>query len=75
MALEQFLNNDSNGTKNAGENSYIVRAGMLHSHPFIEEAVRACRDAGAERCIGIILSPQFSSFIMGGYRAAVHACG
>ncbi|HEY4160755.1 MAG TPA: ferrochelatase [Candidatus Saccharimonadales bacterium] len=47
---------------------FIVKAGMLHSHPFIEEAVAACREAGAEKLVGIILSPQFSSFIMEGYR-------
>lgn len=52
-------------------NEFIVKAGMLHSHPFIEEAVSACREAGAERIVGIILSPQFSSFIMEGYRTAL----
>ncbi len=48
--------------------NYVVRAGMRHSAPFIEEAVRDCRDAGADSLIGIILSPQFSSFIMEGYK-------
>jgi len=52
-----------------GEGSdFIVKAAMLHSRPFIEEAVAACREAGAGKLIGIILSPQFSSFIMEGYR-------
>lgn len=54
-----------------GKNRYIVRAGMLHSEPFINRAVRECREEGAERCIGVILSPQFSSFIMDGYRSAL----
>lgn len=54
-----------------GGERYVVRAGMLHSQPYIAEAVEACRGAGAERCIGIILSPQFSSFIMDGYRSAL----
>lgn len=54
---------------------YIVRAGMLHSKPFIDEAVKDCKTAGAERCVGIILSPQFSSFIMDGYRAAFERAG
>ena len=48
---------------------------MLHSKPFIEEAIRDCKNAGAERCIGIILSPQFSSFIMDGYRTAFERAG
>jgi ferrochelatase len=52
-------------------NEYVVKAGMLHSHPFIEEAIQACRESGAQRLIGIILSPQFSSFIMEGYRTAL----
>ncbi len=62
-----------------GKGRYIVRVGMLHSKPFIEEAVRDCKNAGAERCIGIILSPQFSSFIMEAYRSrftlAARECG
>src|SRR5476651_2032127 len=36
---------------------YIVRAGMLHSEPFIGGAVEECRKAGAEQIIGIVLSP------------------
>lgn len=54
-----------------GENKYLVRAGMLHSEPFIENAVGELRRAGVERLIGVILSPQFSSFIMDGYRSAL----
>jgi ferrochelatase len=49
---------------------YIVRAGMRHSAPFIEDAVAECKAAGAGLLIGVILSPQFSSFIMEGYRIA-----
>ncbi len=46
---------------------YIVRAGMLHSPPFIHDAVLNLKHAGAESIRGIVLSPQFSSSIMGGY--------
>jgi ferrochelatase len=53
--------------ENLGEN-YVVRAGMRHSHPFIEEAMGECIEAGAKKIVGIILSPQFSSFIMEGYK-------
>jgi protoporphyrin/coproporphyrin ferrochelatase len=71
--VEVFLN------ENDGDEPYIVRAGMLHSQPIIEDAIRDCKKAGADHCIGIILSPQFSSFIMDGYRAAfvraAEACG
>ena len=47
---------------------YVVRAGMRHSAPFISEAVAECRAEGAVNLVGIILSPQFSSFIMEGYK-------
>jgi ferrochelatase len=53
--------------KRLGE-KYVVRAGMRHSAPFISEAVAACKKAGATELRGIILSPQFSSFIMEGYK-------
>lgn len=49
---------------------YVVRAGMRHSAPTIDEAIAQCRSEGATRLIGIILSPQFSSYIMEGYRTA-----
>lgn len=50
---------------------FVVRAGMLHSAPWIESAAAACRDAGAKRLLGIILSPQFSRVIMGKYERAL----
>lgn len=46
---------------------YVVRAGMRHSSPTIADAIKECRDAGATKLLGIVLSPQFSSFIMDGY--------
>jgi ferrochelatase len=58
---------------NSKDNTFVVCAGMLHSHPFIEEAVGICREAGAQKLVGIILSPQFSSFIMEGYRTALRS--
>jgi ferrochelatase len=50
--------------------NFIVRSGMRHSEPSIESAVAACKESGAQKIIGIILSPQFSSFIMDGYQTA-----
>ena len=67
--LEKVLNPTESNTRPR----YVVRAGMLHSEPFIDTAVADCRAAGVERIVGIILSPQFSSFIMDGYRTALHA--
>lgn len=56
-----------------GKRPFVVQAGMLHSHPFIAEAVQNCREAGAERLVGVILSPQFSTLIMQGYHTALQA--
>lgn len=50
--------------------TYVVRAGMRHSAPFIEDSISECRDAGATSLMGVILSPQFSSSIMEGYKTA-----
>jgi ferrochelatase len=47
---------------------YIVRVGMLHSAPYIEEAITDLKALGVSKIVGIILSPQFSDFIMSGYR-------
>jgi len=52
---------------------YIVRAGMQHSDPTIDSAVADIKAAGANKLVGIILSPQFSSFIMEGYRTKLLA--
>ncbi len=47
---------------------YIVRVGMLHSVPFIADSVADLKHLGAKQMVGIILSPQFSDFIMSGYK-------
>jgi len=49
---------------------YVVEAGMRHSAPTIEEAVAGCEEAGATHLRGIILSPQFSTVIMEGYKTS-----
>jgi ferrochelatase len=58
---------------------YVVKSAMRHSEPFITDVVAECKAAGATRVIGIILSPQFSSYIMEGYKkelfAATRAAG
>ncbi len=47
---------------------YVVRSGMRHSKPFIADAVASLKKANANEIRSIILSPQFSSFIMEGYK-------
>ena len=59
--------------------AYVVRAGMRYSAPYIDDAVGECVNGGATKLVGVILSPQFSSFIMEGYKTAfmhaADACG
>lgn len=50
-----------------------VRAGMRFSEPTIEEALRSLADEGVGQTVGIVLSPQWSALIMGGYVRAVTA--
>ena len=54
-----------------GPGRYAVAVGMLHSEPRIGEALRALGAAGVRRVIGIVLSPQYSPIIMGGYNRAL----
>jgi ferrochelatase len=56
-----------------GSGRYQVEVGMLHSKPTIDEAVTRLAVAGSLRLIGIVLSPQWSPVIMGGYRRALDA--
>ncbi len=51
----------------------VVRTGMRFSEPTILDGLRALTDAGVQRAAGIILSPQYSPLIMGGYGRAVEA--
>ncbi|HZD72984.1 MAG TPA: ferrochelatase [Actinomycetota bacterium] len=50
-----------------GPGRYLVEVGMLHSEPGIAGAVQRLAAAGAEQVLGIVLSPQYSSIIMGRY--------
>jgi ferrochelatase len=50
-----------------GSGSYLVEVGMLHSEPGIAAAVERLAEAGVRELIGIVLSPQYSSIIMGRY--------
>lgn len=60
-ALEEVLNREStDGT------TYHVDAGMRFAPPFIADIVPEVA-AGADKLVGIIMSPQFSPIIMGGY--------
>lgn len=58
---------------------WLVRAAMRFSEPSIDAALADLCAAGVRQAVGIILSPQFSPLLMGGYpkglQAARHALG
>ena len=56
-----------------GRGAYRVEVGMLHSDPPIEAAVRRLAAARVQGLVGIVLSPQWSPIIMGGYTRAFEA--
>jgi protoporphyrin/coproporphyrin ferrochelatase len=56
-----------------GHGRWLVEVGMLHSEPGIDQAVARLALAGVRRLVGIVLSPQWSPVIMGGYRRALDA--
>lgn len=67
QALQELLDS------RAGKGAYRVEVGMLHSEPRIEAAVRRLAAAKIERLVGVVLSPQWSPIIMGGYTRAFDA--
>ena len=48
-----------------------VCIGMRHTPPFIEEGLRQLADKGVQEVVAVILSPQYSPYIMGGYHRAL----
>jgi ferrochelatase len=50
---------------------HVVGAGMRYSQPSIEAAVRDLVERGADRIVGICMSPQWSFRLMGGYTDAL----
>lgn len=50
-----------------------VRAAMRFSEPSIERALGELAELGARRVVGIVMSPQYSPFLMGGYQRDVSA--
>ena len=52
---------------------FVVAAGMRHAPPFIADALQELVTAGARRVVAVIMSPQYSPIIMGGYHRAVDA--
>lgn len=55
------------------EGGAIVRAAMRFSDPSIEQALGELAALGVQRVVGIVMSPQYSPLLMGGYERAVVA--
>lgn len=66
-ALQELLDSEH------GAGSHKVAVGMQHSEPKITRGVRELAAAGASRVLGIVLAPQYSPVIMGGYPRQVTA--
>lgn len=56
-----------------GADSFVVEVGMLHSEPRVPDALRRLVAADVDRVVGIVLAPQYSALIMGGYNTAVES--
>ena len=67
QALQEMLDAEH------GQGCFRVEVGMLHSEPRIDPALRRFAAAGVKRVVGVVLSPQWSPIIMGGYTGAVDA--
>jgi ferrochelatase len=54
-----------------GRDAFQVAVGMLHSAPWIAEAIDAMAAAGIDRILGIVLAPQYSRLVLSGYEREV----
>ena len=54
-----------------GAGRFVVRVGMLHSAPRIEDAVTELETKGVRQVLAVTLAPQFSPIILSGYRRAL----
>jgi len=57
----------------AAELGWPVEIGMRFSEPTIERGLRTLASAGVTEVAGVILSPQYSPLLMGGYSQAIQA--
>ena len=67
-AVQERLNEEAC----AGER-YVVGVGMRHAPPLIADALADLERSGVKRVAAVIMSPQYSPIIMGGYHRTVDA--
>jgi ferrochelatase len=68
--LESALNSLSR----PGE-AWRVWVGMRHWHPFIKDVLREMEEAGAERCVGLVMAPHYSRMSIGAYYKRLEEAG
>ena len=68
VAVERRLNEPA-----ADGGRYVVGVGMRHAPPLIADALASLAEAGVKQIAAVIMSPQYSPIIMGGYQRAVDA--
>jgi ferrochelatase len=71
--LIEITRQQAAGLEHALGAEFRVSAGMRFSEPSVNAAVSDVRTRGAERLLGVILSPQYSSTLMGGYDQALQS--
>ena len=71
--LIEITQQQANALSDLLGSDYAVTPGMRFSEPSIAAAVSSLLTLGAERILGLILSPQYSPLLMGGYDQAIQA--
>ena len=57
------------------DGAYRVVVGMRHAQPWIADALAELAADGAEQVVALVMSPQYSDVIMGGYLRALEEAG
>lgn len=70
LALESLLQSPES-SEATQKKRFTVTIGMRHTPPFIEEGFAQLVAKGVSQVVGVILSPQYSPYIMGGYHRAL----
>jgi ferrochelatase len=73
ITLEQAKELQDELNARVGTGAFVVEAGLLHSAPFIDQAMERLASTNVTRVVGLLLSPQYSPHIMRGYDEALAA--
>ena len=71
--LIEITSSQASGLERVLGADFRVAAGMRFSEPSVADAVNHVVARGAQRILGLILSPQYSATLMGGYETALTA--